>query len=259
MEAPETRLALGQDAADSMKILIYSDLHLEFADFEPPATDCDLVVLAGDISVRSRGVVWANDTFTCPVIYASGNHEFYKGHIDRTLTKMRDAAAKHVHVLENQCLVIGDIRFLVATAWTDFTATGDYRAAMRECAEWMNDFKRIRIGEGYSKLRPADLIARNITTRVFLMSELAKDFQGKTVVITHHCPIQEVAGDGHQGHLGAAYFNEWHDLVAQADVWIFGHTHHAVDTIVSGCRVISNPRGYPGERTAFLPDFTFEV
>lgn len=259
MEAPETRLALGRDAADSMKILIYSDLHLEFADFEPPATDCDLVVLAGDISVRGHGVVWANDTFTCPVIYASGNHEFYKGHIDRTLTKMRDAAAKHVHVLENQCLVIGDIRFLVATAWTDFTATGDYRAAMRECAEWMNDFKRIRIGEGYSKLRPADLIARNITTRAFLMSELAKDFHGKTVVITHHCPIREVAGDGHQGHLGAAYFNEWQDLVAQADVWIFGHTHHAVDTIVSGCRVISNPRGYPGERTAFLSNFTLEV
>jgi len=71
--------------------------------------------------------------------------------------------------------------------------------------------------------------------------------------------IRKVAGDGHEGHLGAAYFNEWHDLVAQADVWIFGHTHHAVDTIVSGCRLISNPRGYPGERTGFSPDFTIEV
>ncbi|MHC2148924.1 putative phosphodiesterase [Pseudomonas sp. 210_17 TE3656] len=98
-----------------------------------------------------------------------------------------------------------------------------------------------------------------VTTREFLVTELAKDFERKTVVITHHCPIQEVAGDGHEGHLGAAYFNEWHDLVAQADVWIFGHTHHAVDTIVSGCRVISNPRGYPGERTGFSPDFTIEV
>ncbi len=259
MESPETRSALVQDSADSMKILIYSDLHLEFADFQPPATECDLVVLAGDISVRSRGVTWANDTFNCPVIYVCGNHEFYKGHIDRTLTKMRDAAAERVHILENQSLIIGDTRFLVATAWTDFTATGDYRVAMRVCAEWMNDFKRIRIGEGYSKLRPADLIARNITTRDFLMTELAKDFVGKTVVITHHCPIREVAGNGHEGHLGAAYFNEWHELVALADVWIFGHTHYVVDTIVSGCRVISNPRGYPGERTGFSPDFTIEV
>lgn len=242
-----------------MKLLIYSDLHLEFVDFQPPAVQADLVVLAGDISVRSRGVTWANETFNAPVIYACGNHEFYKGHIDKTLIKMRETAAWHVHVLDNQTLIIGDTRFLVATAWTDFTATGNYQVAMDVCAERMNDFKRIRIGERYSKLRPVDLIARNIATRRFLADELDKAFEGKTVVITHHCPIQEVAGNDHDGHLGAAYFNQWHDLVAQADAWIFGHTHHAIDTVVSGCRLVSNPRGYPGECTGFIPDLLIEV
>ncbi|KQQ53634.1 serine/threonine protein phosphatase [Pseudomonas sp. Leaf127] len=242
-----------------MKLLIYSDLHLEFVDFQPPAVQADLVVLAGDISVRSRGVTWATETFNAPVIYACGNHEFYKGHIDKTLIKMRETAAGHVHVLDNQTLIIGDTRFLVATAWTDFTATGNYQVAMGVCAERMNDFKRIRIGERYSKLRPVDLIARNIATRRFLADELGKAFEGKTVVITHHCPIQEVAGNDHDGHLGAAYFNQWHDLVAQADAWIFGHTHHAIDTVVSGCRLVSNPRGYPGECTGFIPDLLIEV
>ncbi len=242
-----------------MKLLIYSDLHLEFVDFQPPAVQADLVVLAGDISVRSRGVTWANETFNAPVIYACGNHEFYKGHIDKTLIKMRETAAGHVHVLDNQTLIIGGTRFLVATAWTDFTATGNYQVAMGVCAERMNDFKRIRIGERYSKLRPVDLIARNIATRRFLADELDKAFEGKTVVITHHCPIQEVAGNDHDGHLGAAYFNQWHDLVARADVWIFGHTHHAVDTVVSGCRLVSNPRGYPGECTGFISDLLIEV
>lgn len=242
-----------------MRILIYSDLHLEFTGFEPPQVDVDLVVLAGDISVRSQGVTWANETFDCPVLYACGNHEFYKGHIDRTLIKMREAAQQHVHVLENECIVIGDTRFLIATAWTDFTSTGNYKVAMQLCWEWMNDFRRIRSGEGFSKLRPVDLIARNIATRTFMATELAKPFEGKTIVITHHCPIQEVAGDGHEGHLAAAYSNQWHDLVAQADVWIFGHTHHAVDTVVSGCRIVSNPRGYPGEQTGFSADFTIEV
>jgi len=242
-----------------MRILIYSDLHLEFVGFEPPPVEADLVVLAGDISVRCRGVTWANETFQCPVIYVCGNHEFYKSHIDRTLIKMRDAAAEHVYVLDNQRLVIGGTRFLVATAWTDFTSTGDYKAAMRECAEWMNDFKRIRIGEGYRKLRPVDLIARNIASHEFLATELAKDFQGKTIVVTHHSPIPEVSGAGHEGHLAAAYYNQWHDLVEQADVWIFGHTHHAVDTEILGCRIVSNPKGYPGERTGFLADFAIEV
>ncbi|MBD8575244.1 metallophosphoesterase family protein [Pseudomonas syringae] len=242
-----------------MKLLIYSDLHLEFVDFQPPAVQADLVVLAGDISVRSRGVTWANETFNAPVIYACGNHEFYKGHIDKTLIKMRETAAGHVHILDNQTLIIGGTRFLVATAWTDFTATGNYQVAMGVCAERMNDFKRIRIGERYSKLRPVDLIARNIATRRFLADELDKAFEGKTVVITHHCPIQEVAGNDHDGHLGAAYFNQWHDLVARADVWIFGHTHHAVDTVVSGCRLVSNPRGYPGQFTGFISDLLIEV
>lgn len=242
-----------------MKIAIYSDLHLEFSTFEPPPVEADLIVLAGDISVRSRGVIWANETFKCQVIYACGNHEFYKSHIDRTLIKMREVAAEHVRVLDNQALITGNTRFLVATAWTDFTSTGDYKAAMRECAEWMSDFKRIRIGEGYRKLRPVDLIARNITSREFLVNELAKPFDGKTVVVTHHCPIPEVAGDGHEGHLAASYYNRWHDLVEQADLWIFGHTHHAVDTVILGCRMVSNPRGYPGERTGFIPDLVIEV
>ncbi|WP_282361084.1 metallophosphoesterase family protein [Pseudomonas sp. PS01300] len=242
-----------------MKVLIYSDLHLEFVGFEPPQLEADLVVLAGDISVLGRGVTWANETFGCQVIYVCGNHEFYKSHIDRTLIKMRDAAAEHVHVLDNQSLVIGETRFLVATAWTDFTSTGDYKAAMRDCAERMNDFKRIRIGEGYRKLRPADLIARNIASREFLAAELAKDFQGKTIVVTHHSPIPEVSGNGHEGHLAAAYYNLWHDLVGQADAWIFGHTHFAVDTEILGCRLVSNPRGYPGERTGFASDLVIEI
>ncbi|HDS1738364.1 metallophosphoesterase [Pseudomonas putida] len=242
-----------------MKLLIYSDLHNEFTPFEPPAHDVDVVILAGDISTKDRGVKWANEAFKCPVIYTPGNHEFYRGHLDRTLVKMRESAAEHVYVLDNQSLILGETRFLVSTGWTDFTATGDYQAAMRVCAEWMNDFKYIRIGEGYRKLRPADLIARNITARKFLVTELAKGFEGRTIVVTHHCPLRELAGDGHEGHLGAAYFNEWHDLITEADAWIFGHTHHAVDTVISGCRVLSNPRGYPGERTGFSSDFIIEV
>lgn len=242
-----------------MRVLIYSDLHLEFAAFEPPALDVDLVVLAGDIDLLSRGVKWANQVFASQVLYVCGNHEFYKGHIDRTLTKMRDGAAEHVHILDNQSLIIGDTRFLVGTAWTDFTSTGDYRVAMQLCGEWMNDFRSIRIGKDYRKLRPADLIARNIATRQFLVDELAKGFAGKTVVVTHHCPIPEVNGHENEGHLGAAYFNEWHDLLAQVDVWIFGHTHRQVDLQVNGCRIISNPRGYPGEPTGFVPDFVVDI
>lgn len=62
-----------------MKIAVYSDLHNEFSEFVPPMLDVELVVLAGDISVRGQGVEWANAAFDCPVIYVPGNHEFYRG------------------------------------------------------------------------------------------------------------------------------------------------------------------------------------
>ena len=34
-----------------MKLHVLSDLHTEFAEFSPPGTDADVVVLAGDIGV----------------------------------------------------------------------------------------------------------------------------------------------------------------------------------------------------------------
>ncbi|KPW38774.1 hypothetical protein ALP45_01626 [Pseudomonas coronafaciens pv. atropurpurea] len=242
-----------------MKVLLYSDLHNEFNRFIPPDVQADVVVLAGDIDLQARGVVWANETFNTPVIYCAGNHEHYKGHLDRTIEKMRAAAADHVHVLENESWMFGNVRFLAATAWTDFSSTGDVTAASMKCAREMNDFRMIRTDSNYRRLRPADLVAKNEATRAFLSQELAQPFQGKTFIVTHHCPIPEVAGDEQDGHVSAAYYNRWHQLLERTDYWAFGHTHHSVDLVVGGCRLLSNQRGYPGEDCGFDPAKIIEV
>ncbi|MEB0042643.1 metallophosphoesterase [Pseudomonas sp. MH10] len=234
-----------------MKIQIYSDLHLEFSDFVPLADDADLVILAGDIHTKAKGVAWANIAFSCPVIYVCGNHEFYGGHIDKTLTKMRDAAAPHIHVLENEVFVWQQIRFLGDTAWTDFSSTGDVVAATVMARESMNDFRVIRADASYRRLRPDDVASRNRVARKWLTQKLAEPFAGKTVVITHHAPTPVVVGDKTDGHLSAAYSNHWPELIEQVDLWVFGHTHQAIDTELVGCSLISNPRGYPGEATGF--------
>ncbi len=79
-----------------MRIHLLSDLHNEFDLFEPEVRDADVVILAGDINVKTRGVEWAKNTFTCPVLYVPGNHEFYGGHLTRTLEKMRAASSDQV-------------------------------------------------------------------------------------------------------------------------------------------------------------------
>ena len=234
-----------------MKVYVLSDLHAEFEPFVPPSLEVDLVVLAGDINKKTRGIEWANDTFSCDVVYVMGNHEYYTGHFDRTLDKARKAAASHVHVLENETFVWRNTRFLGCTAWTDFSSTGDVSAAMSVARETMTDFRAIRADTNFRRLRPDDVAVRNRQAKAWLAAELQTPFSGQSIVVTHHAPVPEVAGDEHEGHLSAAYYNAWHSLLMQADGWIFGHTHRAVDTVLGGCRTVSNPRGYPGEETGF--------
>lgn len=60
-----------------MKIQILSDLHIEFYPFSMINTDSDVVVLAGDIHVGEKGVIWAmNNIRNKPVLYILGNHEY---------------------------------------------------------------------------------------------------------------------------------------------------------------------------------------
>jgi predicted phosphodiesterase len=60
------------------KLHILSDLHQEFSSFQPPSTDADIIILAGDIWKGNKGVYWARDTFPDkPIVYVMGNHEFY--------------------------------------------------------------------------------------------------------------------------------------------------------------------------------------
>ena len=63
-----------------MKLLVLSDLHVEFAAFQPDleATKAaDVVVLAGDIYKGEHGMHWARRTFPDKkIVYVAGNHEF---------------------------------------------------------------------------------------------------------------------------------------------------------------------------------------
>jgi Icc-related predicted phosphoesterase len=239
-----------------MRIHLLSDLHIEFSAFTPQLLEVDVVILAGDINVKTRGVAWAKQAFCGPVLYVPGNHEYYGGHLSRTLEKMRAARDDRVRVLDWDEVVIAGVRFLGATMWTDFTATGNPPIASLCAQNVMNDFRQIRT-ENYRRIRPADLVEQSVKTRDWLRTKLTKSFDGHTVVITHHAPTMRSLQDNPHagGHLDAAYANRWEDLMGgdQVALWVHGHSHTAVDYDVAGTRVVCNPRGYPGEETGFNP------
>ena len=117
-----------------MKLHILNDLHIEFEDFDPPATDADVVVLAGDIGVGMEGLRWAEDRFPDkPVIYVPGNHEFYH-HDIALIEELKAQAPDHIHVLNDDQVIIDGVRFLGSILWTDFALFGEGETGSSPCS-----------------------------------------------------------------------------------------------------------------------------
>lgn len=254
-----------------MRISILSDLHLEFGGFEPVETSADVTVLAGDIWTRDRGVTWAAKHFRPErTICLAGNHEFYMESLEDVLEACDDVAARAgVHFLENRSVVIDGVRFVGSTLWTDFSLDGaDLQPAAMDVAQRsISDFQLIfRAGEA-GKLRtfePRDATELHREARKFLQNELASDFSGPTVVVSHFLPHRRSIAPKYEKSLLNPYFcNDLSDLIdkAQPALWIHGHAHESCDYRVGTTRVVSNPRGYaPDEiNPAFDPGLVIDI
>lgn len=249
-----------------MRIHLLSDLHLEFGGLRLPRTSADVVVLAGDIHLDDKGVHWAQETFDCPVLYVPGNHEFYGGSLSKTREHMVKAAhGSNVSVLDDAEVVIGGVRFLGGTLWTDYRLTGNQPLAMWDARQRMSDFKQIR-NSTFGRLHPEQVLELHTKTRQFLDESLQKPFSGKTVVVTHHAPsVKSVHARCLHApeHLNAAYASDLERLVGGGlpALWMHGHTHDSLDYDLYGTRVVCNPRGYVGHEMNFdfNPGLVLEV
>lgn len=240
-----------------MKIHLLSDLHLEFGDLVPPATDADVVVLAGDIHIKARAIAWALKHFADkPVVYVAGNHEYYGGSLGHTMQKMRSLAeGTNVHFLHDRAVIIDGVRFLGATLWTDYRLTGNQPLAELDARNILQDFKYIRDAQ-FRKIRPLQVLEAHVRSRAFLQEHLDAPFDGKTVVVTHHAPTELSIHERYRttgGHLNAAYASRLDGMMGTAALWVHGHTHDSFDYDVYGTRVVCNPRGYASD--SLNPDF----
>lgn len=250
-----------------MKLNILSDLHLSVSGLERPRNDADVVVLAGDIARPREAVCWALG-FDKPVVYVPGNHEFYGDSVEGAAAELkRLCAGTHVHLLDNDEVVIGGVRFLGTTLWSDFLLFGDgaaRAAAVDTAMRMMRDFSRIRIGEAL--FTPADAMALFQRQADWLDHRLDSPHAGATVVITHHAPSRQSIHPRFAGSLlNACFVSDAQHLVGAARVraWIHGHTHDSFDYLLHGTRVVCNPRGYAkggvNENPRFDPHLTIEV
>ena len=180
-----------------MRLHILSDLHIEFGNFEISVTNADVVILAGDIHVGTKGVEWATEAIGGKdVVYVIGNHEYYRGALPKVTDQIK-SISKHtnVHVLENDAITFGDVQFLGCTLWSDFHLQNNLDVSAITAAEKMNDYTLIRLSPKFRRLKPSDTAIIHRDSRLWLEKQINSNTDAgiKTVVITHHAPsIQSI-------------------------------------------------------------------
>jgi predicted phosphodiesterase len=243
-----------------MRIQIASDLHLEIVHQSFPGyipvvhSDADVLVLAGDIA-KGADAVEPFARWPVPVIYVHGNHEAYgEAYGPLADTIRRRAAGTAVHYLERDAFLVDNVRFLGCCLWTDYALNGTRDRSMALAGRMLHDHRVIRTGEG-GRFRPEHALAEHEISLSWLRNELAKPFDGRTVVVTHHGVAPPSVHSRYVNDpVSAAFVSDLGPVLELADVWIHGHVHDSFDYRVGESRVIANPRGYATNRlTAGAP------
>ena len=242
-----------------MRIITYSDLHLEFGSgwMLPPDANGDVMILGGDI-VTLRDYEPLDQIlrkWKKPVLYVTGNHEYYTrrpmNEEDNRFMAWLEDRHPHVILLLDDEVSIGCVNFFGGTMWTDFNG-GDLRA-MEIARSQMNDFRLI-YNQDQTPFRPADAAVLHKKFVAKLLAWFDEDLTGPRVVISHNAPVINPRTKFRGSPLWPA-FNSL-DMVKviedrQPALWVYGHTHECDDQKIGKTRIISNQLGYPDQYGGF--------
>ena len=263
-----------------MRLLVISDVHLEFGPFRlsEPMPEFDVAVFAGDVHQPINAAIdWLSDQRKAgplrgrEIVYVAGNHEFYNSEMKGNLVAgAKQAEGARIHLLHRRTVLIGDVRFIGCTLWTDYRLLGTPKPSMVFAGQELNDHRLIRYREErghYSRFMPWHAAAEHRLDLTFIRGELSKPHEGPTVVVTHHAPHPQSVQPRHQGSaLSPAFVSDLSILIEeyQPELWIHGHDHGSHDYMVGRTRVLANQAGYPNihgdrENPWFHPSLVVEV
>ncbi|MEQ1694432.1 MAG: metallophosphoesterase [Hyphomicrobiaceae bacterium] len=266
-----------------MRCHYLSDLHLESQDAGVKLPKGDVLIIAGDLcharcldpgrtdkySNDQRGRVMrfidqAKANFS-HVLMVAGNHEHYDGVFEDTAAQLK----RHLPgltVLDNESTIIGGVRFLGTTLWSDFEG---------RCPVTMNGVRR-RMGEYFfvktrapgsetlMKFQPEDALAAHDAAIRWLTEQAVS--RERTVIISHHAPSlgglnPKFTGNGLDGAY-ASGLDQFIRALENVPVWIHGHTHVCRTYHIGGTKISANCRGFEGKDNSarlFSPAAHFDV
>jgi predicted MPP superfamily phosphohydrolase len=267
-------------ATDHLRL--YSDIHLDF-DINPKRFDAKklwmperletdkntTLILTGDLwhakkTYSFSGYSWLKEVASQfqYVIIVLGNHDFWNGNISKEYGKFKQALVDqnitNTFLLQNEALLIGDNKFIGATLWTDFNK--GRREAMNHIKNVMYDYKYIKIGKGFNKLKPENILDEHLKSKQFIFENAIRDYpEQKIYVLTHHAPsIQSVKEEDIRPDTlleNYAYYSDLEKEIinSQIDYWFHGHLHNASNYTIGTTNVINNARGYPDNNSQYNP------
>jgi Icc-related predicted phosphoesterase len=136
--------------------------------------------------------------------------------------------------------------------------------ARRTTAAEMNDYRLVKYSKKpFKPLYPQHTFQKHAASRRFLEERRSGLRDRKLVFLTHHAPSLRSVQQPRQAEvLTAAYASDLEYLMEDGrgpNLWVHGHLHNKSDYMIGSTRVVSNPRGYPGEPSYQAFDAGFVV
>jgi len=261
------------------------DLHLEFLDYpdfskEPGG---DILLLAGDI-LTAYAIVshrtdkeakklkkYLVDKFKPTLLdkyqatyMVMGNHEHYNSIFKNTKQMLRNSFQElglSITILDNDTVDLNGVHLIGSTLWSDFENGSP--ESMVNCQFGMNDFRIIGTMDTEdftyfnrydSRILTPEYVYREHKQSVEYIRFQLDRLKGQNVVVmTHHGPTYKSLHRDHVGNaLNGAYASDLSDMILSYPnirYWISSHTHYHQDYDVGHTNMLSNPRGYRGEKS----------
>jgi DNA repair exonuclease SbcCD nuclease subunit len=233
----------------TIEYTLVSDMHLDFPQGKTPYEKFKpLVVVAGDTANGLKGLKWLNKLKNkgFDVFAVDGNHEHYanaaKG---RTLAETETNFYVGIDQIGPKW-VRDDLVLIGVNGW--YLVEDD-----RHWRGYMSDSRH-----GAFTAQEVNTFAK--AHSMYVDEELAKLKVGvKAIVVTHTAPCRETLDPRYEGRNGNEYYLNPHMTpllgkhAEKIHMWHHGHTHSPMDVVKDGVRIVTNPRGYPGENPKWKP------
>lgn len=246
-----------------------SDLHLEcpsnreWLEAYPLEPQAEVLVLAGDVLPLASFATYRKQLLRAvkpfrEVIWLPGNHEYYGGALDDAPFVLDEPLKPNLRRVNNRVLHYPGMRLLLTTLWTAIGQLDEGLMRRR-----VGDYEAIRYGKGL--LLPAHSTRYHEQCLQGLKTELAKPFDGATVVVSHHVPTRvNYPAEFEGSSLNDAFSVELRELIEGSDIaaWVHGHHHRNTPAFNLGrTRILTNQLGYvaQGEHHGFRRDALLHV